>query len=658
MAPRFDGIPVSTGKPRFAGEPVQPEKPQAFDPITGSARSIVEGIPILGPLYTGAVDQVTSGITGMITGEDPAAIRERVYARQDAFEQEQPIVDAVARIAGGTAAMAPLGATQIGARLLGIAPGMSLAGRAGMGAASGGTISAADTAVRGGDAQDALVSGVVGAGLGGAAGAAAPYIARGLERVGQAVGLGGPRLPAQELSGPARQALTRVLAADGTLGQQGALNIANAGPRAMLADAGPNAAALLDTAIQRSGPGSRIALDAVEARASAANDDVTRALDAALGQPQGVATTQAGIRSGSAPARQAAYDAAYSSPIDYAGEGGRNIEAMLQRVPQGVIGLANRMMALEGQQSAQIMAQVADDGTVTFMRMPDVRQLDYITRALNQAARSGEGQGALGGQTDIGRLYGNLARDIRDTVRTAVPAYDEALRTAATPIQAREALIFGEGLLSPQVPRDEAQDVIEAMTGPQLEAARQGVRSYIDELLANVRAVASDPNLDAREAKTALQQLSSRAVREKVRMLIGDEAVTNELFYNLSQASRALELRANVSQNSRTFARMAMDQSVADQFDNGLMNTLLQGRGVNAVQAAVQGVTGRTPQGIQGLRDTVFAEIAQALTTSPDRAIDLLSGLASLNARPPRPASFLPGAVAPTAGVLSQMAGF
>ncbi len=50
-------------------------------------------------------------------------------------------------------------------------------------------------------------------------------------------------------------------------------------------------------------------------------------------------------------------------------------------------------MQLEGNQSQQILARVGDDGAVTFERLPDVRQIDYITRALRQAAESGEGQG-------------------------------------------------------------------------------------------------------------------------------------------------------------------------------------------------------------------------------------------------------------------------
>lgn len=454
-----------------------------------------------------------------------------------------------------------------------------------------------------------------------------------------------PRLAAADIARnagvrrPAAEAVARALGADDAMSPEAVARLrAAAGPDAMLADAGPATASLLDTAIQRAGPGASRARMAIDQRAAQANQTVNAALDDVLGAPQGVQATETAIRRGSAGARSDAYDAAYASPIDYAAPAGRQVEALLTRVPQGVIGLANRMMQMEGQQSAQIMAQIADDGTVTFLRMPDVRQIDYITRALNQAAKSGEGQGALGGQTDIGRIYGNLAREIRDNVRGAVPEYDRALQTAAQPIQAREALRFGEGLLSPSMTRSEASEVLEAMTGPQLESARQGVRSYIDDVLANVRAVASDPNLDAREARKALQDLSSRAAREKISMLLGDPATANRLFFQLGQASRALELRANVSTNSRTYGRLAMDEAVNSTIRDGAVNAAMRGEPINAGKRLVQNMTGRTPEGERRMADDIYEEIATLLTNANgDDVIDLLSMMSRATQRASQP---------------------
>lgn len=433
-------------------------------------------------------------------------------------------------------------------------------------------------------------------------------------------------------SRPATEAVVRGLMADGALGPEGLDMLRLSGDSAMLADAGPATSGVLDTVIQRSGPGATVARQAVETRAAQAGPTVARALDESLGIPQGVQTAETGIRQGSAGARDAAYKAAYASPIDYSSEAGMAIEGLTKRVPKGVIELANRMMQLEGEQSRQILAKVADDGTVTFLRQPDVRQLDYITRALNTAAKSGEGQGALGGQTDIGRLFGNLARDIRDEVRSAVPAYDEALRTAADPIRQREALRFGEGLLSSSVARDEARETLNAMTGPELQAARQGLRSYVDETLANVKAAISDPNIDSRQARKALQDLSSPAAREKVRMILGDERVANQLFAELLKAQKSLELKAATATNTKTYGRLATEAAVDDQIKGGMVNSALRGEPINAGKAFIQGITGRTPQNDRAMSDAVYEEIANMLTGPQGAdAMDLLRLLSVAN---------------------------
>lgn len=157
-------------------------------------------------------------------------------------------------------------------------------------------------------------------------------------------------------------------------------------------------------------------------------DGLGQTLDATFGAPLGVNNVSTALRTGSQPARSAAYDAAYATPIDYASDAGRNLESLIGRVERaapGTIALANRLMAGEGVQSQQIMANVAEDGSVTFTRMPDTQQIDYITRALNHMAESGDGRGAMGGTTDIGRVLGNLARDIRGSLREVNPQYGD-----------------------------------------------------------------------------------------------------------------------------------------------------------------------------------------------------------------------------------------
>ena len=477
---------------------------------------------------------------------------------------------------------------------------------------------------------------VIGGGIGAVTGAAAPWVSRG---IGSAVRWGLDRFNvAREaaqagLSRPSYELLTRAMDADNSLAGTGSARIAAAGPEGMLADAGPNAEALLDVAMQRGGPASNTARQAIEGRATRAGAQVNDALDNALGVPRGMDTMETNIRRGSAAARGNTYAAAYARPIDYAAPAGRNLEGLLGRIPGDVIGRANRLMQLNGEQSQQIMARIAPDGSVTFERMPDVRQLDYITRALNLSAESGEGAGALGGQTALGRAYQNLSRDIRRTLRGLVPEYGLALDTAAEPIAARQALQFGERLLSSSITRDEAATTIAAMSRAERRHAASGVRSFIDEKIANVTRALTDTNMDAREAIKAVKDLSSRASREKVVALIGqNEADT--LFRQIDRAARSLELRANVATNSKTFVRTDTDRTIRNSTTDGVINSIRAGEPLTSTKKVIQSLFGGTEDDNLARMDAVYSELATALTrNNPQQILQNLQRIAATNPR-------------------------
>lgn len=639
-----------SGDPKMLTSTAPEPVPEAWNPVLGFSRDLVNGIPILGPAYTGAVDAVTTNLAGMLTGEDPQAIKDRVYGRQDQYEAENPLLSSAGQMTGGVAAMAPLGMTAAGAKAFGAGPGQALLSRLLWGGGSGMAVSGADSIARGNDLETAGLTALGGGLLGAGGGAAAPYLGAAFSKAGdigrKALGLA-PAPGNAGISRPAADLLTDTLMADNTLGNQAAVNMSQAGPRAMMADAGPNMASLLDTAIQSSGPGARVATEAIENRASGSYDDIVKALAESLGEPQGVYTTTNALRSGTAQARDDAYKAAYGSAIDYSGEAGRNIENLMSRVPSSAIDAAKKMMQAEGVQSQQMFARIADDGSVVINRMPDVRELDYITRGLNKVASSTEGSGAFGKMDDLGRIYSNLAREIRSATKEAAPAYANALETAATPLQQKEALEFGSTLLRPSMARDEAADVISGLTGPQREFAKQGVASQIDEALANVRGLVSNPNIDAQAARKAVQDLSTVAARSKIALLMDDEAASSALFRQLDEAQQSLMLRANTATNSKTYARTALNDTVKSYVNDGAVNQALNAEPINAAKSIVQALTGRDARGKKAISDKIYAEIAQLLTQSPDQAMDLISGLATRQMAAGNPrfgASLAPGA--------------
>lgn len=585
--------------------------------IDDTIRSVARGVPILG----GAMDEISAAGSALMGGDYNEAL-DYQRARDRFMDKNAPVLSTGLQVAGGVAS--GLGA----AKVLGLGTGATAAGvparmlptvpqALGFGAAGAGA-GAADMFARGeGGIQNRAINAGVGAALGGVLGVAAPY-------VGGAIGAGAQRLlnflssdQALQRLGITREAanvLIRQLSTDDTISATGAQRIRDAGPDAMLADAGQSASNLLDTALQRSGPGSTAAREAIEQRAMAANRGLAREMDTTFGRAVGVETRQGGIRQGTAAARNNAYTTAYDLPINYASQPGRNIEGLMARVPQEAITQANRLMRGEGQASRQIRATLNADGTVSFEVMPDVRQLDYITRALNEVARGAEGQGAAFGTTAAGRIYGNLARDIRQNLRQAVPEYGVALDTAADPIRRIQAIEFGSTLLSRGVTREQVAQQLAGMGGAERRAVIQGVRDQIDEIVANVKAMASDPNVDARQLKEVVTALSSGAARNKLTTVLGGGAARN-FFTQVNRFARAAELRASVATNSRTFGRSATDAQVKAMTEPGVIGSALEGNFGAAIKKAVQNLTGATPERRLAMEDALYGEISRALTT-------------------------------------------
>ena len=548
---------------------------------------------------------------------------EEVRGKDKAAQEANPKTYLAGQVLGGIGAARGLGRLGLtGSSIVG-APA-SLGGRvalgAGEGAAYGGLYGAGSGEGAGGRATEALKNGALGMVVGGAL----PVVAQGASSAYRNIA---DRLAAGRVARDAgvnpevARTLSQVLDADGTLGPQGMANMQRAGNESMLADAGPNARSVLDAAIQRGGPGAVSARRAIDERVARGAQDITTALDDTLGPPQGVFSAREGIRTSTAGARGDAYRAAYGQPINYADPRGQTIEQLIKtRVPQSAINEANALMRVEGASSKQILAKVADDGTVVFETLPDVQQLDYITRGLNEIAKKGEAAGAMGGQTALGRAYEGLSREIRSTLRDVVPEYGQALDVAADAIGQSKAVELGSKALSPSMARDQFADAVEGMSAAERRGVAQGIRSQIDEKIANVTRAVQDGNMDAREAIKGLKDFSSRAARDKLVTLLGEEqaaALTNEL----DRVATSFELRASVAENSKTYARQAVSGRIDEMTAPGAVGTLAQGKPLNAVQRVAQALTGQTPEAITGRQNAIYSDIADFLTRPADQAI-------------------------------------
>lgn len=579
-------------------------------PVASRGVKVLEGTPFIGSY----VDEAAGAMFG-----DKA--KQGVRAVSGAMEREKPRESTALQLTGTVAGAVPM-AMAAAPSVAASAPstlGSRVAGGALLGAAVGGAEGAVYGAGEGEGRErvnNAVEQGTFGVIAGGAAGTLLPVAGDGIKAV-----LGKlRRSPVKEIETQlgVSAAAARVIknALDTGDMDEAAAALDRAGGNAMLADAGQPARELLDAAANAGGRAGAIARDAVEERVSVASEDMQRALNKHLGPvADGLDAMGRDVRQATAQTRKTAYADAYAAPIDYASPRGRLIERLLSRVPEGAIRDANELMRLEGVQSGQIMAQIADDGTVTYSRLPDVRQIHYILQGLGDTAAKADGKGKLGGTTRVGRAYNDLRRNLSDATKRAVPEFATAQNIAADAISEINAGDFGYNLLRAKTTRDNVFQGLNGMSAAERRAAKQGVRTFIDDTLANVARTVTDPNTDAREGIKLIRDLSSRANQQKMRALLGGRA-SKELADELDIATTAFELRAAIAQNSKTAIRQSIQGSVADQSASGTLESLTAGEAVNAGKRFVQIFTGNTAEAQQLRAMGIYEEIAEALVNT------------------------------------------
>jgi hypothetical protein len=242
-----------------------------------------------------------------------------------------------------------------------------------------------------------------------------------------------------------------------------------------------------------------------------------------------------------------------------------------------------------------------------------VIELDYVTRALNDVAKGGDGKGALGGNTNEGRIYGNLSKGIRDQLKTAVPEYRQALEYASTEIGIKDARDFGATILRPNVTRAEVAERLIGAPEAERLAAKAAVRQSIDDTLANTRRLMTRPDTDVGEAMKAVKDLTTRASRTKIGTVLGRNAA-DKLMDEIDKASTAFEIQAAMAGNSRTAVRQAVQGSVDKSTEPGVVSKLLAGEPLQATKRLAQIFTGATPEAQQAAKAGIYEEIARALT--------------------------------------------
>jgi hypothetical protein len=267
-----------------------------------------------------------------------------------------------------------------------------------------------------------------------------------------------------------------------------------------------------------------------------------------------------------------------------------------------------------------IKASIGDDGKVTFSELPNVMQLDELKKALQTIAYQNVDQ--YGRLTKKGNRYNNLASELRDAVSGAVPVYGDAVKLGGDKIAEENAFELGTDLLKPQT---ELEDVMKAF-GPdasaaQLDAAKLGLRRYIEKAIGDVRAIASAPmatDVEAREVIKVVTDLSSKNARKKIKSMLGAEA--DALLKQIDEAAQSASVRAALAVNSKTAQRQAIRETVEQVTQPGVVGSAMRGEPLLTSQRLIQAVSGQTDEFTEAQKQRIFEEISRALTERKGRS--------------------------------------
>lgn len=575
----------------------------------GLAGNVLTGLPFVGSY----VDEAFGALQGEEKGD-------RVAEAIELYQQAHPAGSTVAQL-GGALTTAPI-AIANAPRVIGAGSTLSKVGRGLLaGTVLGGTegaIYGAGLGEEGSRLDNAQTGGLWGAAFGGGIGAAIPALG-GLGRTLYNAAAGrNARAAARELG--MQQDVAGLVAdrvrADAPYAAQ---NIAAAGESAALGNLGPSTRGLLDAVANAPGQSAAIARQGVEEIVEGASGRFTTTLDDVLGAPQGPRATMREIMQESATPRREAYEAAFASPINYASDAGRNIEAAMRRVDptdlQAAVREANAQMRDLGVGNQQIRATISDAGEVVFDQMPDVRQINALKQGLDTIAENSKNP--FGVMTPQGVRAASQARALRDALGEAVPAYREALQLGGDAIASRNAVELGRNMLRPQFTREQMAEALDGLGETELARVRQGLRSSIDDAMANVRRGLTRTDSDPQSVLAPLRQLTAPAAREKVASILGpDEA--QRLFGMLDEAEQAFSMR--IVAGSQTAPRLQTDHALRELVPGGVSGELID-KGVTGTLSSMAGrVAQAGGQTQEQAMDEIRAYLARTLTETGDVA--------------------------------------
>lgn len=466
--------------PKAAALPLAPSPSDVANNSMGGGyqKQIVEGMPIIGPLFDKALAATGAAIQPVMGAKDaPANFGDRytknladIQGSDNRFAASHPIGSTVANLGGGGAVLGPVAKTALGGLALGTT-GPSFASQVLSGTAGGAGIGSLDALLRG---ESPLTGAEIG-GAGGALGSVAGEGARNLVRsVGNAV------LPrAAALKNLSTNAVNRLLSAtEGETPASLADSAQRMGPPGFVGDVNPAMTDIAGGIADTPGPGKQVVREAYQARAKAQRSRVDQAITDAYGVPAGV--NVGNFKNFLTETRAAASDPLYEQFRSMSVHPTDALKDMMPRLEaSGAFNMAEELSGISGK---PINKKFFTSGTQK--EYPTAEAWDYVKRGLDRRID----QAYAGGDKTLARELVTLKREmVGEIEKTDAGKVWKQARTEFADRSAimdqldagRDDLVGGRSGLS----ADEMADELSTLRGPELAARKVGQRAAIEQAM-------------------------------------------------------------------------------------------------------------------------------------------------------------------------------
>lgn len=622
-------VPPQTARPTEGSSniedrrPALPRAPLDFGTATAATiNGLVDGVPVIGPMARDLTDRGQAGIRALM-GENYGTVLQSIQDRRNQINEAAPIANIAGQVGGGIGAFGAAAKVPAIADALGLTG--TLAARAGKSALSGGGISAADQAVRGGNIGEVVQSGVVGAGVGGAVPVVGAAVRGAIKAGGRVLG---PTVNA--ILRPEEEALRRsgtAYARDAAAGNAGwgasdEVAARSAQIPVLNADRGGETVRALTRSVANQSPEARQTIAAVADDRFAGQGqraaDVVRAIAGGRADDLGY---QDAIKRTAQMVNRPAYDAAFNAPGARAVWNRDIVELMQSDTFRGAINAAEKRgtdrAAVDGFKAVRNPFEFLPDGSVTLKTNPDGSRALPSLQFWDQVKRNIDGMIGTAQRQGDNTLVADLTaikRKLVGSLDTAVPQYAKARAGAALFFDAEDALDAGRKFGSNMRMVPEAKAAFGKFTEADKDAFRTG---YASTLIDRIMASGDRTNV-------INQVFKSQASREMVELVFGAGKARQLEAY--VRAETLADLLRGAMGNSTT-ARQLMEMGLG-----GGAGYVLSGGDLGAASAGVLATKGARMVG-QRVDNRVMQEVAKLLTSNDPTMVQKAVFQATMSAK-------------------------